>query len=130
MTRSPTPAQFSQLFDRAVAACARAQALTAQSTEAVMRARAARASARRVRTLVGETQDVWAGADLVFNAMRHEVEHVARTLKASGVDDRTAAATVRAHIRFVLYDGGLAERDAEPVVSRASEWVHQVYAAA
>jgi hypothetical protein len=96
----------------------------------VARARQARASTRRVRDLVTETRDVWAGADIVYTAMRAEVERVARALRDSGVDDDTAAATVRAHIRFVLYDGGLPERVAEPVVSRASTWVHQVYAAA
>jgi hypothetical protein len=51
-------------------------------------------------------------------------------LRDAGVDDRAAVATVRAHIRFVLYDGGLAEQDAEPVVARASLWVEQIYAAA
>jgi hypothetical protein len=46
------------------------------------------------------------------------------------VDKSAASASVRAHIRFVLYDGGLTERDAEPVVARASDWVDQVYLAA
>jgi hypothetical protein len=46
------------------------------------------------------------------------------------VDSASAAATIRQHIRFVLYDGGLTERDAEPVVTRASTWVDMVYAAA
>ncbi|HEV7993409.1 MAG TPA: hypothetical protein VGP25_16405 [Gemmatimonadaceae bacterium] len=127
--KSPS-ADFTHLFDRAVAACAAAQSLAAKSAEAVARARATRASSRRVRALVTETREAWAIADLVNADMRGEVERVARTLRESGVDNSAAAATVRAHIRFVLYDGGLTERDAEPVVARASHWVDQVYAAA
>jgi hypothetical protein len=121
---------FTHLFDRAVAACAAAQQLSSRSAEAVSRARAARASARRVRALVTETREAWAIADLVYSDMRGEVERVARALRDSGVDNSAAAATVRAHIRFVLYDGGLTERDAEPVVARASDWVDRIYAAA
>lgn len=121
---------FTKLFDRAVAACAAAQSVSARSAEAVARARATRASARRVRALVTETRQAWALADLVYSDMRSEVERVARALRDSGVDKSSASATVRAHIRFVLYDGGLTERDAEPVVARASHWVDRVYAAA
>ncbi|MEO6526687.1 MAG: hypothetical protein ABIP93_08705 [Gemmatimonadaceae bacterium] len=123
-------ADFSTIFDRAVAACAAAQKLSGHSMEAVSRARSARASARRVRVLVAETRDAWAIADVVYSDMRDEVERVARALRASGVDNSAAAATVRAHIRFVLYDDGLTERDAEPVVARASTWVDMIYAAA
>lgn len=123
-------ADFSRVFDRAVAACAAAQQLSSHSAEAVARARAARASARRVRALVTETREAWAIAELMYADMRGEVERVARALRASGVDNSAASATVRAHIRFVLYDGGLAERDAEPVVARASDWVDQIYLAA
>jgi hypothetical protein len=43
-----------------------------------------------------------------------------RLARCAGANDRTAVATVRSHIRFVLYDGGLTEQDAEPVVDRAS----------
>lgn len=123
-------ADFSKIFDRAVAACAAAQKLSSQSAEAVSRARSARASARRVRTLVAETREAWAIADVVYSDMRHEVERVARALRESGVDNSAAAATVRAHIRFVLYDGGLTEQVAEPVVARASTWVDMIFAAA
>ena len=130
MSQSPAQVAFTAIFDRAIAACARAQLLSGQAAEAVARARAARASNRRLRNLVEETRDVWAGADLVYGTMREEVERVALAFRESGLDDVTAAATVRAHIRFVLYDGGLPERVAEPVVSRASTWVHMVYAAA
>jgi hypothetical protein len=128
--KCPTSADFSQPFDRAVAACAAAQRLTSKSAEAVARARAARASAWRVRALVTETREAWAIADLVYSDMRGEVERVARALREAGVDNSAASATVRAHIRFVLYDGGRTERDAEPVVARASQWVDRVYAAA
>jgi hypothetical protein len=130
MMSSPGSPDFSKIFDRAVAACAAAQALSGQSAEAVARARAARTSAFRVRALVAETREAWAIADVVYSDMRKEVERVARALRESGIDNYSAAASVRAHIRFVLYDGGLTERDAEPVVARASSWVDMVYAAA
>jgi hypothetical protein len=94
---------FSKLFDRAVAACAAAQTLSSQA---------------------------WALADLVYTDMRSEVERVAVTLRNAGMDKSTASATIRAHIRFVLYDGGLPEQAAEPVVARASSWVDSIYAAA
>jgi hypothetical protein len=128
--KSPSSADFTNLFDRAVAACATAQSLSSKSAEALARARATRASARRVSALVTETLEAWALADLVYEDMRCEVERVARALRDSGMDNSAASATVRAHIRFVLYDGGREERDAEPVVARASEWVDGVYAAA
>ena len=127
---SPSSSDFTQLFDRAVAACAAAQSLTNKSGEAVRRAQSTRASARRIRALVSETRQAWALADLVYSDMRSEVERVARALRDSGMDNSSASATVRAHIRFILYDGGLTERDAEPVVARASHWVDRVYAAA
>jgi len=127
---SPSSADFTKIFDRAVAACAAAQSLSARSAEAVARARATRASTRRVRALVTETREAWVLADLVYSDMRSEVERVARALRESGMDNSSASATVRAHIRFVLYDGGLTERDAEPVVARASHWVDRIYAAA
>ena len=94
------------------------------------RARATRGSNRRIRALVSETREAWALADLVYSDMRSEVERVAWALRESGMDKSSASATVRAHIRFILYDGGLAERDAEPVVTRASDWVDRVFAAA
>lgn len=72
----------------------------------------------------------WAQAEAAHSVLRDEVERVARALRDAGVDDRSAVATVRSHLRFVLYDGGLTEQDAEPVVARATLWVHQVYAAA
>jgi hypothetical protein len=130
MTSKPTKVAFSQLFDRAAAACAQAQRVSGQSAGAVARARSQRASYWRLRTLVAETLAVWAGADAIYSALRSEVEHVAREMRESGVENRAAAATVRAHIRFVLYDDGLTERDAELVVARASSWVDQIYAAA
>jgi hypothetical protein len=130
MSSRAVSADFSSIFDRAVSACAAAQQLSSHSAEAVSRARTARASARRVRALVAETRDAWAIADVVYSDMRSEVERVARALRAMGVDNSSASASVRAHIRFVLYDNGLSERDAEPVVARASTWVDMVYAAA
>lgn len=120
---------FSELFDRAVAACAEAQFLSGRSAGSVRKARLQRASARRVRALIAETRDTWEGANAMYAVMRVQVERVAREMRDAGVDNLSAAATIRQHIRFVLYDGGLTERDAEPVVARASSWVDTVFAA-
>ena len=130
MTDNPTKPDFSELFDRAVAACASAQRIAGESAESVRRARAVGATSRRLRRLAGETREAWAGADMMYSNMRNEVERFATEMRDAGVDDRAAVATLRAHIRFMLYDGGLTERDAEPVVARASVWVEQIYAAA
>ncbi|MBW8768278.1 MAG: hypothetical protein JF589_00820 [Gemmatimonadetes bacterium] len=127
MAKSPT---FNVLFDRAVAACAEAQRLSGRTAESVRKARLERASARRVRTLIAETRETWEGANAMYAVMRVQVEQVAREMRDAGVDSAAAAATIRQHIRFVLYDGGLTERDAEPVVTRASTWVDMVFAAA
>jgi hypothetical protein len=124
------PPRFHPLFDRAVAACAEAQRLSGRTAESVRKAQLQRASARRVQALIAETRDTWEGANAMYAVMRVQVEHVAREMRDSGVDSASAAATIRQHIRFVLYDGGLTERDAEPVVTRASTWVDMVFAAA
>jgi hypothetical protein len=124
------PPTFNDLFDRAVAACADAQRLSGRTAESVKKARRERASARRVRVLIAETRDTWEGANAMYSVMRVQVERVAREMRDAGVDNASAAATIRQHIRFVLYDGGLTERDAEPVVTRASTWVDMVFAAA
>jgi hypothetical protein len=123
-------ARFSIVFDRAVGACAHAQVLRARSAETLARARTTHASSLRLRVLATETHDAWLGAGKVFDVMRHEVESVADTMRVAGVERDVAAAAVRAHVRFVLYDGGLGEHDAEPVVERASQWVEQLYSAA
>jgi len=127
---SAEPPTFNELFDRAVAACAEAQFLSGRTAGSVRKARLQRASARRVRALIAETRDTWEGANAMYAVMRVQVERVAREMRDAGVDNLSAAATIRQHIRFVLYDGGLAERDAEPVVIRASTWVDMVFAAA
>ena len=124
------PPTFNDLFDRAVAACAEAQHLSGRTAESVRRARLQRASAYRVRALIAETRDTWEGANAMYAVMRVQVERVAREMRDAGVDSASAAATIRQHIRFVLYDGGLTERDTEPVVTRASTWVDMVFAAA
>jgi hypothetical protein len=121
--------RFSQLFDRAAGACARAQALAAQCADTAARARSSHASARRLQALAVETRAAWAGANATYGVMRREVELVASAMLASGVSGEAAAAAVRARVRFVLYDGGLREQDAEPVVETASDWVDAVYAA-
>lgn len=124
------PPTFNEIFDRAVAACAEAQRLSGRTAESVRKARLERASTRRVRTLIAETRDTWEGANAMYAVMRVQVERVACEMRDAGVDSVSAAATIRQHIRFVLYDGGLTERDAEPVVTRASTWVDMVFAAA
>jgi hypothetical protein len=129
MSRPPPTAPFSPLFDRALAACAKAQQLAARGTHAVAHARATRASARRTRALVSDARKAWADSDAIFSLMRHEVEVVATRMRDAGVDRHEAAATVRAHVRFVLYDGGMNEAAAEPVVQRASAWVELLFAA-
>ena len=130
MTAPVDPHRFSRLFDRAVAACAQAQLLAARCRESQMHARAAHGSARRIRALAAETRAAWAEADIVFGAMRSEVEAVAHAMRDAGMEREQTAAAVRAHMRFVLYDGGLREQEAESVVERASEWVDDVFAAA
>jgi hypothetical protein len=121
---------FNELFDRAVAACAEAQRLSGRTAESVKRARRARASARRISVLIAETRDTWEGANAMYSVMRTQVERVAREMRDAGVDNVSAATTIRQHIRFVLYDDGLTEIVAEPVVARASTWVDMVFAAA
>jgi hypothetical protein len=129
MSRPPLASDFSPLFDRALAACAKAQQLAARSTQAVAHARTTRSSARRTRALVMDARNAWANSDAVFSLMRHEVEAVAGRMRDAGVDRHEAAAAVRAHVRFVLYDGGMNESAAEPVVQRASSWVNMLFAA-
>ena len=121
---------FSALFNRAAAACAQSQRIVADSARIVAQHRLVRAVAARLRRTAVHMREAWAEAETVHSVLRVEVERVARTLRNAGVDDRAAVATVRSHIRFVLYDGGLTEQDAEPVVARATLWVEQIYAAA
>ena len=129
MTRHVWRSDFPELFDRAAAASAEAQRNVAESARTVSRARATRVDSFRLRRVAVQTRDAWAEADEVHGVLRREVERVARAMRDEGVEDHAAVATVRAHLRFVLYDGGLTEQDAEPVVQRASLWVEQVYAA-
>ena len=121
---------FSDLFDRAAAACAESQRLVGLSARTLSQSRTSWNNSWRLRRLAAQMRGAWAEAEAAHSVLRDEVERVARTLREAGVDDRAAVATVRAHIRFVLYDGGLTEQDAEPVVARASRWVEQIYAAA
>lgn len=130
MTVNRGTPDFSELFNRAVAACAQVQRLVSFSARTEKRARASRLNPAKLRRIAVQIRDVWLVADAVHALLRNEVERIARMMRAAGVDDRAAIETVRSHIRFVLYDGGLAEQDAEPVVARASLWVEQVYAAA
>jgi hypothetical protein len=124
------PITFSAQFDRAVAACAQAQVLVTRAAEAAARSREARRSSRRLRQHVVETREAWNGAAHSGMLMRRHVADVARAMRDAGMSQDDAAAAVRAHIRFVLYDGGLREREAEPVVERANAWVEEIFRAA
>ena len=121
---------FTELFNRAVAACAESQRIVGLSTRTIRFSHASRANALRRRRAAVQMRDTWTEADAVHSVLRSEVERIAREMREAGLDDRAAIATVRARIRFLLYDGGNAEQDAEPVVARASLWVEQIYAAA
>lgn len=130
MTDERRRANFPPLFDRAVTASVRAEVLVRRSASAAARARATRASSLRMRTLVRETRDYWATADLVYSSMRRQVEQVVAAMRDAGLDQERTAAHVRARVRFVLYDGGFGEIEVEPVVQRASGWVEELFAAA
>ena len=130
MAASDARAGFSELFNRAAAACAESQRLVGLSAGTISHTRASRADALRLRRTAMQMRRAWAEAEAAHSVLRDEVERIARTMRDAGVDDRAAVATVRSHIRFVLYDGGLTEQLAEPVVDRATQWVQQVYAAA
>ena len=121
---------FPSLFDRAAATCAESQRLVSRSARTAERTRASRVTSARLRRMAVRMRELWADADAMHAILRAEVERFAHAMRSAGVDDRVAVAAVRARIRFVLYDGGLTEQDAEPVVQRASRWVEQVYAAA
>ena len=122
--------RFSRLFDRAISACAQSQLLCTRCRESQARARASHASSKRIRELASDTRAAWAESNRLFATVKHEVELVALAMRDEGVNQALAAATVRAHVRFVLYDGGLREQEAESVVARASEWVEEIYRAA
>ena len=130
MAVSDGRSNFSELFNRAAAACAKSQRLVSLSAGTISRTRHARADAVRLRRSAMQIREAWAEAEAAHSVLRDEVERVARTLREAGMDNRAAVATVRSHIRFVLYDDGLMEQDAEPVVARATLWVEQIYAAA
>lgn len=130
MTVSDQRPGYSELFNRAAAACAEAQRLVGLSARALSRSRLSRADALRLRRAAAQMREAWEEAEAAHSVLRDEVELVARTLREAGLDNRAAVAAVRSQLRFVLYDDGLTEQDAEPVVARATFWVEQVYAAA
>ncbi len=130
MTVSVGRPGFSELFNRAAAACAESQRLVGLSARTLSSSRRSRADASRLRRTAAQMREAWAEAEAAHSVLREQVELVAQTLREAGMDNRSAGATVRSHLRFVLYDGGLAEQDTEPIVARATLWVEQVYAAA
>jgi hypothetical protein len=121
---------FTSLFERAAVACAESQRHVGDSASAVCRGRAARASNARLRRMAMERFAAWASADAAHRVLRAEVEWIASEMRDAGADREATLSTVRARLRFVLYDGGLTEQDAEPVVQRATIWIEQLYPAA
>ena len=121
---------FTPLFDRSVQLCARAQALVRQSATAISRARALRSAWRSAKPLAQEGRVNLEVADILFRSLRTEVESAATTLRDAGLDEAEATAAVRARVRFVLYDDGFREMEAEPVVDHATAWVRELYEAA
>ena len=125
-----SPEPFTPLFDRSVHLCAQAQALVRQSASAIARARALRSAWRSTGLLAREGRVNLEVADILFTSLRGEVESAASTLRDAGLDEAEATAAVRARVRFVLYDGGFREMEAEPVVDHAAAWVKELYEAA
>lgn len=100
-----------------------------QSAAAVTRARELRAVSRRRRLLVRQTRDYLASADIVFSALRSEVDAIAAAMREAGVRRRDAAIAVQDRVRSVLYGDGFREVEVEPVVARATAWVDEAFAA-
>jgi hypothetical protein len=121
---------FTSLFDRAAAACAESQRLVSDSASSVSRGRVTCSSNAQLRRLAVDRIAAWASADAAHSVLRAEVERIAREMRDAGADREATLSTVRARLRFVLYDGGLTEQDAEPVVQRATTWIEQLYPAA
>jgi hypothetical protein len=130
VSHSPAIDRFTSAFDDALRLCATAEVVIAQSAAAVARARQLQAEVRRRRALVLRTRDHLEHGNVVFSALRREVEAIASTMRDAGVVRDDAASAVRDRARFVLYDGGFREVDVEPVVARATAWVDEVFAAA
>ena len=121
---------FTPLFDRSVQLCAEAQALVQRSVSELARARALRSAWRNARPLVQEGRANLEVAEILFTSLRGEVKSAARSMRRAGLDEAEATAAVRARVRFVLYDGGFREMEAEPVVDHAAAWVRELYKAA
>jgi hypothetical protein len=121
---------FTPLFDRSAALCVEAQSLLRRSASAVARARELRIASDRSTALVQEGRTSLAVANLLFSTLRSELACAVQSMRDAGLDEPAAAASVRARIRFVLYDGGFRESEAEPVVDRATGWVRELFQAA
>jgi dihydroxyacid dehydratase/phosphogluconate dehydratase len=85
---------FSELFNRAVAACAESQRIVGLSARTMRFASTSRAAAIRLRRAAVLMRDTWTEADAVHSVLRNEVERVARAMREAGFDDRAAVATV------------------------------------
>jgi hypothetical protein len=121
---------FTPLFDRSAQLCAQVQALVRQSAAEIARARALRLASRSARMLATKARTNLEVAEILFTTLRGEVESAVLTLREAGLDEAEAAAAVRARVRFVLYDDGFRETEAEPVVDHATAWVKELYEAA
>jgi hypothetical protein len=121
---------FTPLFDRSAQLCAQVQALVRQSAAEIARARALRLASRSARLLASEARMNLEAADILFTTLRGELESAVTTLRDAGLDEAEAEAAVRARVRFVLYDDGFSEVEAEPVVDHATAWVKELYEAA
>src|SRR5688572_1442694 len=78
---------FSELFNRAVAACAESQRIVGLSVRTLSFARSSRAHAIRLRRAAVLMRDTWTEAEAVHSVLRNEVERVARSMRDAGVDD-------------------------------------------
>ena len=117
---------FTPLFDRSIELCARAQALVRKSGSEVAQARALRLVSWRARALAKAGRMNLEVAEVLFVSLRDEVESAVSTLREAGLAEAEVEATMRAHVRFVLYDGGFREVEAEPVVERTTTWVKEL----
>jgi hypothetical protein len=124
------PDPFTPLFDRSVQLCAQAQALVRKSVSEIARARALCSASRSAKPLAQEGRMNLEVADILFTSLRGEVESTVGTMREAGLDEAEATAAVRARVRFVLYDDGFREMEAEPVVDHATAWVRELYDAA
>jgi hypothetical protein len=121
---------FTPLFDRSVELCVRAQALVRESSSELVRSRTLKLVARRAKAVAETGRMNLEVAAILFTSLRDEVESTVSSMREAGLTEAEAEATVSARVRFVLYDGGFREEEAEPVVEHTTTWVRELYDAA